>query len=242
MMQRLFGPNRSWRWPGPILEDYIGFALLCWGVWTCGIAVIVGAIAWFGEIESSIVVPASGLVYWFLAIFTGYLFHDVLAAWIANGRTRFDAAIEVGLVAFMLVVSATVLVTLSFFVEWLVYRIAGWTTALDTDSAFTERADIHRFVLPLFFVGVAWAAAGALVGAAYYRWQGNGLAMLLPATILVSAASSNFGQPISIGGNMLEWLDLPFVAALLLCIVGSVLMCTLLWYVVRTTPIQRKAT
>ncbi len=155
-----------------------------------------------------------------------------------------DAAIFAALYA----VLVAVLVTMGFAIETIVYRLAGWTQGLDSIHLF-DAADQHHLVFTEnLIVLVVWVAAGAMLGAAFYRNGGLGMALLpvgLAAVMVVEAGTGPgyFGPlpPPLLEVTGLELGGFSVLGAAATAPACCVVLGAIAWRTVRDVPVRPEA-
>ena len=246
--------TRTWRVPRLPLRDWIFITLCGWGVMLLGVVLVGNLIdhwAWiaglFGRdvndisVTSSIWGMMSGVTVWFVGFVTGYYLHYYLPAFIANGRTRRDTAIEAGIFGGVLAAVASVLVTVGFVYERVVYAIAGWQRGTPGDTLYQDYDDYGRILLVTIAGLLMWAAGGAMIGSSFYRGNERGLlsvAIAFAAVGLVGGASGLAG-PFAFVARQFE-VDRNLLVSFVAALMATVVLAGVTWWNVRKLPLRNK--
>lgn len=176
---------RTWRFPSMLLKGHIAFGSLMWmGLVLLTVAIAV-ALDRFTEVSDSTWEQSSQVVPWYVGGVSGYILYQTVPMFIGHGRTRRDTAIEVLIFMVIFATVAAVLVAAGYLIEYVVYGMAGWPRDLSGDQLFDSHLDVLLIVVQYWLISIVWAASGALVGAAFYRYDANGWLALIPASILI---------------------------------------------------------
>ncbi|MCG5213661.1 hypothetical protein [Streptosporangium sp. KLBMP 9127] len=208
------------------------------------IACIALGIGTWGDLTSSVWEKAMQFPRWY-ALFVGvYLIRMFLPVYIAHGRTRRAFAGQAALFLLVFAPVLAVLMTLGYVLEGWLYGVGGWPHALSDEHLFAATGD-----LPLVFVEhwahfMVWLAAGALLGAAFYRLGAGGVLLIPVAVALAVPLQSTVGAPrlIPLVSGRLA-LPLPETTGMVvLTAAGAFLVALLLtWAFVRDMPIRNPA-
>lgn len=246
--------RRTWRFPRLPLEDWLFITLCGWGAMLVGVVLVGNLIdhwAWIAElfgrnvndisVTGSIWGPMSGVAVWFVGFVTGYFLHYYLPAFIANGRTRRDSAIEAAIFSAVLAAVATVLITIGFVYERVVYAIAGWQRGTPGDLIYDSYNDYGRILLAGITGMLMWAAGGAMIGSSFYRSNERGLISVVIAIAAVSLVGGSNG----VAGTsffIAQQLDLPrnLLVTTLAALVAAGVLTAITWWNVRTLPLRNK--
>lgn len=239
---RLDQQRRAWSVPRPLLDDHIGLLLLVWAGFLVAVMTLVFAVARFRDIEISGWEVASGISSWYVGGVAGYLLYQALPLLVAHGRTRRDAAIEVAIVLAALIVVAAILMVAGYLVEYVVYGVAGWPRELSGEHLFSSHTDVPMIFVAYGLTFLVWGTAGAIVGAAVYRYKASGWLALAPASLLISL----IGFPMSPSSNpvddviervlMVDTPSLPLAIVIAVVCVGVALAMT--WSIIRDVPLR----
>lgn len=137
----------------------------------------------YAEIDLSTWVYAANIGKWFTAFVGGGFVFTLVPNMIAAGMTRRELSVAVGVfgLVWSAVLGATVFAGL--LAERAYYDAMGWSQGIDADgsvSAIGSWSETAAFaaVYPLLYL--AYFAAGAVIGAAAYRWESTGWLLLVP--------------------------------------------------------------
>ncbi len=187
---------------------------------------------------------ATQLVRWYGAGLGVYTTAVYLPMYIAHGYTR--RAFLTQFPAFVVVLAAvfSLLVTLGYALERLVYQVVGWTQGLDAPSLYASATDYPMIAVELVLVVALYLAGGAAVGAAFYRNAVLGFVVLVPALLVVGVVEAALGavQATPLGG-IIESIglgaDSPELGVVLpACLGATVLLLAVTWFVARDLPIR----
>ena len=244
-MSTTLDQTRSWRFPRPLIQDHIEFALLMWGVLLAISYAITASVAYFSTLEVSIWEQSSNAATWYVAAVCGWVCYQMVPMFIANAQTRHTAGIEASLFVAMLAVAATVMIAAGYLIEYVVYGIAGWPREISGSHLFDSHLDVGLIALENLFILIVWSAVGAFIGLAAYRWEGTGWAALLPASILIGI--SGFGRldrsgPIEfVFSRIVADIDTPSIwLAALVTIISVAVSVAIGWWALRTMPLRNR--
>ncbi|MFD0663972.1 hypothetical protein [Thermocatellispora tengchongensis] len=110
---------------------------------------------------------------------------------------------------------------------------------LDRRHLFTDPLQVHLVLAEYSLQYLAWIAAGALVGAAFYRWEGGGLLVIPLGVVIVALGEAATGDALPLIGERLGLAlpQIPAVAALGAALLGAALT----WMIVRDVPVRNRA-
>ncbi|MDN3239208.1 hypothetical protein [Glycomyces tritici] len=146
------------------------------------------ALSQYTEIELSTWFYTANIGKWFTAFVAGGFLYALVPNMIATGMTRRELAVAMGVFGLLWSVAIGALVFAGLLVERAYYDGMGWTQGIqagDTTTALGSWGDTVAFaaVYPLMYL--AYFAAGAVIGAASYRWEGSGWLLLVPVLPVV---------------------------------------------------------
>lgn len=231
------------KFPSRLLGAQVWLAALVWAGFVVVVAVIATGVAFFGTLDGSAWEAAAMVPRWY-ALFIGVaLVREFLPLYIAHGQTRRQfgahAAVTVSLFAPFL----AILLVAGYLLELLIYRMAGLDPSLSNTHLFAESTQIHLVFLEYLIRFLAWTVAGALLGAAFYRWEGGGL-LSLPvgiAMIIVGEEAVGFdplprfiGRVTNINLDIPDSLGFTLGAGFGVFILGLALT----WLIIRDTPLR----
>jgi hypothetical protein len=125
---------------------------------------------------------------WFTAFVAGGFLYALVPNMIAAGMTRRELSVAMGVFGLLWSAALGALVIAGLLAEHAYYGAMGWSQGVKSDDAVTvlgSWGDTAAFaaVFPLLYL--AYFAAGAVIGAAAYRWQGTGWLLLFPILTIV---------------------------------------------------------
>lgn len=183
---------------------------------------------------------------WFVGAIGVHLAAVYLPLYVTHGVTRRRVAGDMGVFALLYALIGAVCVAVGYLLEGLVYRLAGWEHGLD-GHLFGSPGQFHLVVVEYGAVFGVWLAAGALLGAGFYRSPGLGLVLLLPAVGAVLSVEAGIGAGYLAPPPLLRLAGLvdpgPLgPAAVVAAAVGlSAVLVAMAWFVVRDVPIRNQA-
>jgi hypothetical protein len=203
--------GRGWTFPRLPLRDWVVLTLGSWtamlaGVVTTGnvidhwkpIAALFGFTVGEVAVTQSIWAPMmTNVAVWFVAVAGGYYVYAVLPATVAAGRTRRDAAIEVGLFTGTMVILVSTLAVAGYAVERGIYALSGWQRGTP-EIGFLPSYDVYGWLAIACLLGFGiWGAAGAAIGSGFYHSANRGAAAILAtlATALITGAGLGSAAP-----------------------------------------------
>lgn len=232
-----------------LLADLVALPAV-WIVVVAGTAVIAGLVAFFGSgsLSTSAWEPATRLAHWYAGGVGVHLTAVYLPLFVTHGITRRQCIAQAPLFAAAFAVGLGVFMTLGYVVERFAYWLLGWPHSLDSVHLYTSATQYGLVWTEYALIGVTWTAAGAAVGAAFYRGAGIGLALLLPILALIALVEMAAG-PSTLGA--FPWALLPLSGALVeggsvigtagAAAVVTVIAFVVSWLLVRNVPIRTRA-
>lgn len=236
--------GRSWRFPRPMIEDNLVFLLMLWGGFVAVVIGITLGIAWFGDLTQSVLDPASGVALWGIAILTGYLVYSYLPLYIANGRTRRSAAIEGSIFLVIFSTAAAALMSVSYLLEDVVFRIGGWPREFENEHLFSSHVQTHLVFGEYLILFLVWVFAATFVGAGFYRSDSLGWLLLFVGVLVGNVISTLVGWSIGPFVFVAELLDIntpSLPAGLVLGSVAVLVSVAIGWLVIRDMPLRSKS-
>jgi hypothetical protein len=174
------------------------------------------------EIDLSTWFYTANIGKWFTAFVAGGFLYALVPNMIAAGLTRRELSVAMGLFGLLWSVALGALVFAGLLAERAFYDAMGWTQGVqtgDTVTALGSWSDTAVFaaVYPLMYL--AYFAAGAVIGAAAYRWEGSGWLLLVPILPVVFSLDNALydTEPFGpgwmgfLGGFMDEWGRVPIL-------------------------------
>jgi hypothetical protein len=233
------------KFPSRLLGSQLWLAGLIWIGFVVVVALIATGVAIFGTLEGSAWEVAAQFPRWY-ALFIGVaLMREFLPLYIAHGQTRREFGAQAAVTVSLFAAFLAVLLVAGYLLESLIYRMADLDPSLSRTHLFAEPTQVHLVFLEYLIRFLTWTVAGALMGAAFYRWEGGGL-LSLPvgvAMILVGEEAVGFEPlPRFIGRITDINLDIPDSMGFTL---GAgfgvfVLGLALTWLIIRDTPLRNK--
>lgn len=237
--------QRTWSFPGRLLEDHLGLALIAWGALVAVVAATIAGVATVSTISRSGWEMAAAAPPWFAAFIGGYLTNSVLPLHVAHGQTRRDFAIELVILSVLFTAALAILMAIGFLLETLLYRVMDWPRVLSEDHLFTSTTQVPLIFTEFWLTFLTWFGAGAFVAAAWYRSDGEGLIALVPALIPIAITGTALGDswgPVGfVLGRFFEPASPPLALAIPICIASFLLTLAMTWPVVRDIPLRSKS-
>lgn len=234
--------RRPWRFPTLIAQGQLAFVvLMALGFGVTVAAVIIG-IGWKSTISGSVWEPSTNAIPWFVAVMAGHTFFQVVPMLIANGRTRRDATIDALQVSAATVLTVAVLTTVGYLIEWAVYRWQGWPEKITGNHLFTHYDQVGAIFWESLLTFAVWSVLGAMVGAAFYRFDQWGWLSLVPAVIILIGVGIFITSRAPIADNLVERIlpdwgrSLP--VATLATVIGMGVSGAIIWRIVRDLPLR----
>jgi len=222
--------------------------VVLWIPFTLVVAAIYVLVGLYGNLSTSVWEQATQAPRWFAGGLGVYLTAVYLPLYITHGQTRRQFATQMPAFVVVLAALLAALITIGFAVERVVYDLGGWLQALERAHLFDGVDQYPVVLLEFWLVFMVWIAAGALVGAAFYRRPGLGL-LLVPVVLAIVAAAElavgtaffgPFPEPLlTAAGVGLEARPIP--VAVITCFTLAVVTAGLTWLVIRDLPIRSQA-
>ena len=225
-----------------ILLANCAFAALLWAAFWVVVTLITVVLGLMGRLTHSGWEVAAQLPRWY-ALFVGVaLIREFMPMYIAHGRTRRRFAVDGLITVTLFAPFLAALVTLSYLLESVLYGLAGWPQALTRLHLFTEPTQLPLVFAEYLIEFAAWIPAGALMGAAFYRFRGNGLVVAIPAgalLIITSYAAMGVQPQVPF---LFTWLSFDAPGTPLVTVTGGlgVFLAGLLltWAIIRDIPLR----
>jgi hypothetical protein len=217
---------------------------LCW--WAALIVIFTGIViarARFAAVDTSTWIWAGSspkIMFLVIGILLPTLF---LPRWVSHGITRRAFALAVGLNMAVAAVASGAVMAAGYAVESAVYSAAGWRQALEglPLHLFADSSAWYLIFIQYTLTYSAYALAGWLIGAGYYRWgPWRGTLFLIPAALPLVATEAVFvpGQTLALTLGMERMPALAVVVvALMITVLGGIAG----YGVVRNMPLRRTA-
>lgn len=237
---------RTWGFPSKLFGDQFALAALTAVGLFFVIALITLGIDRFETLDMSVWSEAASQVPRFFVLFIGiHIAMSVLPLHVAHGRTRRDFAIEGAIFAVCYSAGVALLVVAGFGLEALLFRLIDAPQTIPDGHFFSSAGEVHLIFLEHFLMFLGWTLGGTFLGAAFYRFDSNGLfailLVLLPAVMLDVAIGAKDGP---IGGmlNRVVEVGTPvFGVSILMSLAAAAILLAASWPVVRDIPLRGKA-
>ncbi|MEX0762113.1 MAG: hypothetical protein WD208_10005 [Dehalococcoidia bacterium] len=231
-----------------LLAQHMLFAgLLCAGFAVAVASLIVGVAIFRGISVSGWEQAATQVPRWYVLFIGVHFGYSVLPIHVAHGKTRRSVAQLIG--KFLIAFSAfgALLMVLGFVLEAGLYQLAGWPQALSLSHLFTSPGELHLVLIEYWLRFLVWGAAGALLGAAFYRDGGLGGIVIPPVILLMAVAEMALSPadwwPFGSVPPFMEDLGLgvlPLPVSMVVPLLGALLIGGLGWLVIRDVPLRNK--
>lgn len=224
--------------------DGAGVALIGGGFFVVVLSVTAIA-SIFNEVRISGWEQGTQLIRWFVGGIGVYLSAVYLPLYVTHGRTRREVATDSALFGAIYAVLVGSLITAGYALEGVVYRLVGWTQGLESTHLF-DAPDQYLLILAEHgLVMLVWVAAGALLGAGFYRGGGLGM-LLLPvglAPVLLIETTTGPGYFGPLPPPLLELVGfapepLSVLGAAGTALVSAAILTVATWFVIRDLPIR----
>jgi hypothetical protein len=238
-----FDLPRTWTLPRRMLSDLVGLTVVTWGVSLLVVAGIIAGIARFGTVDNSIMSDmASGLARFYAAFIGFYVARYLLPPYVTHGQTRREFAERAGVALIVHAAVFALLMTVAFALEYGLYRVADWPQNIDDAHLYGSGGQLHLIFLEHLLVFLVWTAAGALIGAGFYRSDEVGLTTLPLALIPIAATGIALGDSWGPFGFVLDRIadpgTFPIAAVILVAVASFLATLAMTWPIVRDVPIR----
>ncbi|MBO3733174.1 hypothetical protein [Glycomyces niveus] len=141
------------------------------------------ALSQYRDIDLSTWYYTANIAKWFTSFVAGGFLFTLVPNMIAAGMTRRELSVAMGVFGLLWSAALGALVFAGILAERAYYGAMGWSQGIDaqgTISAIGTWGETAAFaaVYPLMYL--AYFAAGAVIGAAAYRWENSGWLLLVP--------------------------------------------------------------
>lgn len=141
------------------------------------------AVSFNADIEVSSWYYAANAAKWFTTFVAGGWVYAMVPNLIATGMTRREFSVVMGVFGLLWSVALGVLVIAGFLAERVYYGAMDWTHGIQLNDAVAVigswgETAAFASVYPLMYL--VYFAAGTVIGAAAYRWEGIGWLILVP--------------------------------------------------------------
>lgn len=221
------------------------------GGWVIAIAVLAAAlpaiVSQFRSIEISAwyYVASGGQIA--TAIVAGTFFFALLPTMVAQGMTRRELYVSMGIFGLLWAAIFGTVAAAGFFAEHAYYGALDWNHAIQQDGGdhqLSSFGDVVQTAIAYPLTYVLYFAIGALVGVSTYRWDGGWL-VLAPAIPIALAIGAALTGTESWGPGWLRWMtwlgtEADTVVAVAAAVVAVGLAAWLTRLIVVDTPIRAK--
>ncbi len=175
---------------------------------------------------------------WFAAGAAGYMAYWTAPIYVTHGHTRREAMRDSTITLAVLALLITVILIVSFLLEYALFGTLGWTRTIPESRLFASHLDIFGMINDFLPMILMLAAGGALVGALTYRYESWGWLSFVPAlglvfayTILGENSLGLFRPELYTGATavLMRWLSALLTAGIFLAVT---------WLAVRRVPIR----
>jgi len=215
---------------------------VAWTLFAAATVLITAVFAVLGTVGGSAWESAAQLPRWYIAAVGAYFTGVHLPLYIAHGFSRREFMGQIPVYLMIAVTALSVLMTLGYPLEGVVYGMLGWPQSLSHGHLFTSPTELHLVFAEFWLVHLVWYSAGALVGAAFYRSGWLGIFSLPVGFGLVGASEATMRadavQPIPAA---LPWTEgLPLVHAASVSLALAFVPLALTWLLIRDMPLRNK--
>lgn len=141
------------------------------------------ALSQYRDIDLSTWYYTANIAKWFTAFVAGGFLFALVPCMIAAGMTRRELSVAIGVFGLLWSAAVGALVFAGILVERAYYDALGWSHGIDAEGAINpigtwDETAAFAAVYPLMYL--VYFAAGAVIGAAAYRWENAGWLILVP--------------------------------------------------------------
>lgn len=141
------------------------------------------ALSQYRDIDLSTWYYTANIGKWFTAFVAGGFLFTLVPNMIAAGMTRRELSVAMGVFGLLWSAALGALVFAGILAERAYYEAMGWSQGIDAEGAISAigtwgETAAFAAVYPLMYL--AYFAAGAVIGAAAYRWENSGWLILVP--------------------------------------------------------------
>lgn len=163
------------KFPSRLLAANIVFALMLAAGFVAVVAVVGTAIAVFTDLDQSVWEQAMQVPRWFVLFAGVSLIREFMPMYLANGQTRRQFAAQAAVAVVLFAPFMSVLAVLGYLGEMGIYHLAAIPHELADAHLFADPGQLHMVFLEYTVEFLIWMAAGAFMGAGFYRWESNGI-------------------------------------------------------------------
>ncbi len=212
------------------------------GVFALVVAAITAAVSVFGTVTTSAWEVASQLPRFYAAGIGGYLMGVHLPLYIAHGFSRREFMGQSPGYMLIVVTSLSLLMTLGYALESVLYGWLGWEQALSNTHLFTEPTQYPLVLIEFLLLHAAWFTGGMVVIGAFYRDGRLGVASILVGLAAVLAVESTLGSSASAPFTVTVpgMSELPVAQAVTVGVAVSAVLLAMSWLLARDMPLRSK--
>ncbi|MFG3341399.1 hypothetical protein [Glycomyces sp. NPDC048151] len=141
------------------------------------------ALSRYNDIDLSTWFYTANVAKWFTAFVSGGFLFTLVPNMIAAGMTRRELSVSMGVFGVLWSAAIGAIVVAGLLAERVYYDAMGWTQGVDANDTVTAigswgETAAFAALYPLMYL--VYFAAGAVIGAASYRWENTGWLLLVP--------------------------------------------------------------
>ena len=212
------------------------------------VALVIGLVAYFGEIRTSGWEKATQLPRWYAGAIGVYMTALYLPIYIAHGRTRREFLRQAPVAILVTTTVLAMLMAIGFAIEYVAYRMAGWPQTLSSTHLFESPTEFGLVFLEFWLAFVVWMVAGTFLGASFYRDPMLGFLMLPVALLAVTLVEGSLGGNATVSAlpPLLSLFDIIPQSGTVGRALATAAGCSaagwlITWLVVRDLPVRTKA-
>ncbi|MCD0446716.1 hypothetical protein LO763_24155 [Glycomyces sp. A-F 0318] len=146
------------------------------------------ALSRYNDIDLSTWFYTANVAKWFTAFIGGGFLAVLVPNMIAVGLTRRELSVSMGIFGLLWSLSLGAVVFAGIALERAYYHAMGWSQGIDANDVVApigSWSETLGFAAVYPLVYLVYFTAGALIGAASYRWEGTGWLLLVPVIPIV---------------------------------------------------------
>jgi hypothetical protein len=238
-------PRRNWAFSRQMLVDQIAFGALIWaGLLLVILAIVIGIAIW-GEVNSSVWDPtATQIPRWFILFIGVYIVQHHFPLHIAYGQTRRDFAIQGGVFAAAYTAVASLLMTIVFPLERLLYDWRGWPHEIPDAHIYSSAYQLHLIFIETWLAFLVWFLAGAFIAAGFYRSDAGAATIplaVIPIAITDLALGGQWGPINAFVGRVINIDSVPAPLGIALGLLAAFGTAWATWLIVRDMSVRPKS-
>jgi hypothetical protein len=181
------------------------------------------------------------------AIVAGTFLYTLFPITVAQGMTRREICVSMGIFGLLWSAIFGVVAAAGYFAEYAYYGLFDWAQGVpkdDGDAPLESLSDVAATAVAYPLLYLMYFTAGALIGAAAYRWDGGWL-ILAPIAPIILALDAALTSRESFGPGWLRWAstitdDTHTLTGLIAAIAAVGLAAWLTRHILVDTPIRSK--